>query len=1179
MNTPSNDDEEEIFFRAAALPPLERAAFVAIHCENTPLVRARIERLLAVHEDDAFMETPAAEALAAFPEHDASNEQPGERIGNYRLIEPLGSGGFGTVWRAEQVQPVRREVAVKIIKLGMDTREVIARFEQERQALALMDHAHVARVFDAGVTQSGRPFMVMELVRGMRITDWCDARRFPVTARLELFILVCEAVQHAHQKGLIHRDLKPSNILVAESDGQPVPKVIDFGVAKATQGRLTDATLVTPGGQMIGTPLYMSPEQAASNERDVDTRSDIYSLGVLLYELLTGQRPFESAGLVHDELRRAIRERDPRKPSSALTTLKLDRRTALAKARQCEPAKLQRTLRGDLDRIVMKALEKDREHRYQTANGLAMDVRRFLDREPIVARPPGALYRLRRLVQRNKVVFALGTAIFLAVLAGLIASLAQAKRAARALEDLRKAAPAFAAQARALATAERFDEAIERIEYAARLRPDVAEYPVAKGDLLQVQLRLREAAETYREALRIDPAHVRAKANLALSKRLLAAQGSLPQLPHAGLTELFEAMQQERRTAAELLSVARLLGEENRIPLEVWRERLAGLPVSPERPLAARLERRADGLLSLDLSGTGISNLSALEGLPLGALNLRQCGEVRDLRPLRSLPLRELSLFDTAVTDLSPLADLRKLETLTVPAGTTSVESLRGLPLTRLIMQMTRCPDLSPLAGMPLTDFDATGSSTIDFSPLAGAPLDRCAVNDTPVRELGFLRGMPVRTLMLLSCPDARDFAVLSTLPKLELLILPKTFRMLAAKDAAAIDALRGHPSLRQISDDVPPGTSLDAIPSAQSFWAGRDLEEKLFDALRAGGHSWRFRPENDRTWFLAIDSPAFADLSILRGFPISNLVIQNTAVTDLNPLADLPLKTLHLGECAGLRDFAPLALCRLLEEIRLPSQAQEIEFLRELPNLKRLSYHSQINAHVMAAGNFWKAWDGRRWFVALREAGFDFVASQFLAGTWSVTVRSSDFRDATIFGGSNVRWLDFQGTAFGDLRALADFHLERLDIRRTAVADLSPLRGSVLARGVRDLWIGTSCGADFSALADCANLQNLNLADSEFHEPEILRGMPLHHLQLSRTKVGSLEVFAGMPLEEIYLQGTPVTDLSPLLKCPTLRMIQLPREAKNVEALRELRNLTHLGYDTLEPTADFWRGFDAGHR
>ena len=326
------------------------------------------------------------------------------------------------VYMAEQEEPVRRRVALKVIKLGMDTKSVIARFEAERQALALMDHPNIARVLDAGATEAGRPFFVMELVRGVKMTEYCDQNNLPTDERLRLFIQVCQAIQHAHQKGIIHRDIKPSNILVTLHDAVPVPKVIDFGIAKATQGRLTDLTLFTAFEQFIGTPAYMSPEQAEMSGLDVDTRSDIYALGVLLYELLTGQTPFDTQGLLAaglDRLRQAIREKEPERPSTRLRTMVSSDLTAAAQHRHTEAPKLITLIRGDLDWIVMKALEKDRTRRYATANGLAMDVQRYLDSEPVVARPPSSFYRFRKLVRRNRGVVAAAGAVVAALLLGL----------------------------------------------------------------------------------------------------------------------------------------------------------------------------------------------------------------------------------------------------------------------------------------------------------------------------------------------------------------------------------------------------------------------------------------------------------------------------------------------------------------------------------------------------------------------------------------------------------------------------------------------------------------------------------------------------------------------------------------------------------------------------------------
>jgi non-specific serine/threonine protein kinase/serine/threonine-protein kinase len=379
--TPKAGTAETIFNAALAFSAAERPAYLAGACGDNRVLRQRVEALLRAHEaPHGFLpEQPIAAPRSTILVTPLS-EAAGTMIGRYKLLELIGEGGFGSVWMAEQEAPVRRRVALKVIKPGMDTKQVLARFESERQALAIMDHPGIARVFDGGATETGRPYFVMELVRGVRITDYCDSNKLSMRERLGLFIQVCQAVQHAHQKGIIHRDLKPSNILVTEVDGAPVPKVIDFGVAKATQARLTELTLFTGLHQMIGTPAYMSPEQAGLGALDMDTRSDIYALGVLLYELLTGQTPitkedFEKAGM--DEIFRLIREQDPPKPSTRLSALTREELTNIAARRQAEPFKLNRLFRGDLDWIVMKALEKDRRRRYETANGLTMDIQRL----------------------------------------------------------------------------------------------------------------------------------------------------------------------------------------------------------------------------------------------------------------------------------------------------------------------------------------------------------------------------------------------------------------------------------------------------------------------------------------------------------------------------------------------------------------------------------------------------------------------------------------------------------------------------------------------------------------------------------------------------------------------------------------------------------------------------------
>ncbi len=503
--------EEEVFDAARKLEdPAEREAYLERACDDDSNLRERIEALLSVHSHAEELFTECISALrssADNPESPAAardltrgceEEQPGAQIGHYKILQKIGEGGCGAVYMAEQEKPMRRLVALKVIKLGMDTRAVIARFDAERQALAMMDHPNIAKVLDAGATHTGRPYFVMELVRGTRITDYCDQNQVDTRHRLELFIQICHAIQHAHQKGIIHRDIKPSNIIVTLHDGLPVPRVIDFGIAKATEAPLTDKTLLTLQNQFIGTPAYMSPEQAGTGGLDIDTRSDIYSLGVLLYELLTGKTPFDQKTLLQsgvDEMRRTLREKEPQRPSVLLTVLAGNDLTTTAARRHAEPPRLIALIRGDLDWIVMKALEKERARRYETANGLALDIQRYLTNEPVMARPPSRIYRLQKLVRRNKVVFIAVAAVCAALIAGLGTStwLFLKEREAR-----QRAVAAERQQIRLTQEAElaRSNEAKLRRQAEARERITQAEVLVSQGRFNEADTMISEASPT-----------------------------------------------------------------------------------------------------------------------------------------------------------------------------------------------------------------------------------------------------------------------------------------------------------------------------------------------------------------------------------------------------------------------------------------------------------------------------------------------------------------------------------------------------------------------------------------------------------------------------------------------------------------------------------------------------------
>jgi len=625
-------DDENLFHLALEESPGERSAFLDRACAGDVARRRRLEVLLRSHETpDSFLEGRAAGRGAMadldqfltsvlgpgrpgeeFTTRSSPAEGPGSHVGPYKLLQPLGEGGMGTVYMAEQAQPVRRKVALKVIKAGMDTRQVVARFDAERQALALMDHVNIARVLDAGATDSGRPYFVMELVHGVPITRYCDDNRLTPRQRLELFVPVCRAIQHAHQKGIIHRDVKPSNVLVTLYDGMPVPKVIDFGVAKATEQLLTGRTLFTQYGTLVGTLEYMSPEQAEMSALGVDTRSDIYSLGVLLYELLTGSTPLTHQRMKQaalGEILRLIKEEEPPRPSTRLS----DSGEALAlisARRHVEPSRLAKLVRGELDWIVMKSLEKDRDRRYETASGFASDVQRHLDDEQVQACPPSAWYRFRKFSHRNKVALTTGAGVASAVLATLIvlavsnilirqeqarteAERGRAERSQRLAEDraeeIRKGlqrlqgANALVERARVYTSLQRWDDAHAALTRAIELRPDHAPAWQERGNLfLGLGLWELAAADLSKDFELQEPTTAGRWLMLALLRANVGDEAGHRELC-ARMCERFPGAF-DRPFTVDLVRTCVLLPERSRDParmVELATTSLAATPVPP----------------------------------------------------------------------------------------------------------------------------------------------------------------------------------------------------------------------------------------------------------------------------------------------------------------------------------------------------------------------------------------------------------------------------------------------------------------------------------------------------------------------------------------------------------------------------------------------------------------------
>lgn len=936
----------------------------------------------------------------------------------------------------------------------------------------------------------------------------------------------------------------------------------------------------------------------------------------------------------------------------------------VAGKRQVSPQALSKQLHGDLDWIILKAIEKDRTRRYDTANGLAADLKRHIENEPVLARPPSAAYRFQKAYQRNRLVFAAAGAIAAVLVIGIAVSVWQAVRAkyeasratiaeqkaTAALDELRATAPAFAEQARGLAAKERFDEAIEKLDYAIKLRPDAAVYLVAKADLLQCQLRLGDAAVIYRQALAAQPSLERAGASARICDELLAASKTEQgKLSRESLAKLSLAMQEQQRPAAELMPVARLLGEEKKLVVAYWLARFKDFPISGERPLQTRLTMRNDGRLALDLSETKVTDLTPLAGAPLAALDLSGNTALQDLSPLHDLhTLEGLNLYHTRVSDISALGGLRLKQLKLTGCPVSDLSPLLGAPLEDIDLRETRVADLSPLAGMPIRSIDLSMAPVVDFSPLEKMPLERCYLQRNRISDLAVLRGKPLKELVLWGCVEARNYAVLKDIKTLELLLLPSEYRDLPSEDIAAIESLRTHPRVRQLGSEIMNGMGYAATSSKDVFWQDWDREQSFVPSLRKRGIKFAITKLSTGTYRLDASGQSLGDLEFLKDAPISDLLLAGCQITDLTPirnlrltslnlsvnpvtdltplrgmpleelylsetpikdlstLAKLPLKTLAMDGCSAIEDVSVLGEISTLEKVTLPAGVKNIEKLRDLPKLTKLSYTRSPDTFwepTTSAPQFWKTWDDQPWGRAMEAAGIKYYSEQDAKGLWTVSIASHDFSDCSLLKGARIKVLNLNDTAVTDLKPLAGLPLTELNLDRTPVSDISPLgslalkslslrdtqvtdlsilREKPISSSLEGIWLYRTKVDDFSPVAACKSLNIFDASGTSMPDLEPLRGCQLHALYIASTGVSDLSVLEGMPLKEIFFDQIKPVDVAPLLKSPTLKRIILSDNVTHLELLRNLPHLERISFnfnpEIAAPSttaAEFWKNYD----